>query len=291
MNPASIPAIPPAQDVPAQPLPAPLAVLLVEDDPDIAELLEYAFAANGFAPEHCASGEKALAALQARPYPLVILDIMLPGISGVDVLKAIRKDAALADCAVIMLTARGEEIDRVVGLELGADDYVVKPFSTRELLLRAKGLLARLSRPAGGAGRPGAQTGHTGQAEWPGQAGQTEWAGHTGHTGHTGPAGPASPEESFLQGGGLRLDISAHRAFNGEEELQLTATEFRLLAELLRHKGRVLSRERLLESVWDYSFEGYARTVDTHIRRLRQKIGQAAEYIETLRSVGYRFKA
>lgn len=222
------------------------AVLLVEDDPDIAELLQYAFSGNGFAAEHHESGEGALQALQARRHPLVILDIMLPGMDGISVLKAIRRDPALAGTAIIMLTARGEEVDRVVGLELGADDYVVKPFSTRELVLRAKALLTR-ARPAG------------------------------------------QDMESVLRAGSLSVDASSYRALMGEEELPLTATEFKLLTELLRHKGQALSRERLLETVWGYSFDGYARTVDTHVRRLRRKLGPAADHIETLRGIGYRF--
>ncbi len=221
------------------------AVLIIEDDPDIAKLLEYAFASAGFAPECRGSGEEGLRVLRLRRHALVILDIMLPGMDGIAVLKEIRRDAQLGATPVIMLTAKGEEVDRVVGLELGADDYVVKPFSGRELILRAKGLLLR---------------------------------------------GRAPHEEQVLRGGALLLDDAAHRVTADGAELSLTATEFKLLAELLRHKGQVLSRDRLLESVWGYSFEGYARTVDTHMRRLRQKLGDAAEGIETLRGVGYRFK-
>ncbi len=221
------------------------AALIVEDDPDIAKLLEYAFASNGFTPERRANGEDALRSLRQKRHPLVILDIMLPGMDGIAVLKEIRRDPQLAATAVIMLTAKGEEMDRVVGLELGADDYVVKPFSSRELVLRAKGLLSR---------------------------------------------GRAPQDEQFLRAGNLLLDTAAHRVTVDGAEVSLTATEFKLLAELLRHKGLALSRDRLLESVWDYAFDGYARTVDTHMRRLRQKLGDAANSIETLRGVGYRFK-
>ena len=220
-------------------------VLIVEDDPDIAELLEYTFSANGFTPERHSDGEKALAALQKRRHSLAVLDVMLPGMDGFSLLKAIRRDARLAATSVIMLTARGEEMDRVIGLELGADDYVVKPFSSRELMLRAKALLGRAR---------------------------------------------AAPEETVYRSGQLMVDTLAHKAQLGDEVLDLTATEFKLLAELLRAKGQALSRDQLLERVWGYSFDGYARTVDTHMRRLRQKLGSTAPVVETLRGVGYRFK-
>ena len=228
------------------------SVLFVEDDPDIAELLRYAFYASGFSPEHHTNGEEALQALDVHHHPLVILDIMLPGMDGIEVLKTIRQNPRLTSTAVILLTARGEEIDRVVGLELGADDYVVKPFSTRELVLRAKALLAR----------PRVQPEELRRA-------------------HT--------QENVLRSGQLAVDPLSHRVFLGDDELALTATEFKLITEFLRNKGLVLSREKLLENVWGYSFEGYARTVDTHIRRLRQKLGPVADAIETLRGVGYRF--
>ncbi len=223
-----------------------IPVLLVEDDPDIGKLLEYAFTAGGFAPERRANGEDALNCLRGSRHPLVILDIMLPGMDGIAVLKEIRRDQQLAATSVIMLTAKGEEMDRVVGLELGADDYVVKPFSSRELLLRARALVARARAPE---------------------------------------------ENAVLRAGPIIIDAAAHRVTVDGAEIVLTATEFKLLAELARHPGQALSRDRLLESVWDYSFDGYARTVDTHMRRLRQKLGTAAETIETLRGVGYRFKA
>lgn len=221
------------------------SILIVEDDNDIASLLEYAFTNSGFAVTRCANGEAALETLRTLPVDLVVLDVMLPGMDGMDVLKAIRRDPRLAATAVIMLTARGEEMDRVVGLELGADDYVVKPFSVRELTLRAKGLLAR-SR--------------------------------------------TKEEKEMLIADPLCVDLAAHRALVGGADIELTATEFKLLAELMRHKGQALDRDRLLSAVWGYTFDGYARTVDTHMRRLRQKLGAASEMIETLRGVGYRFK-
>lgn len=222
------------------------SVLIVEDDKDIGSLLEYAFSGAGFRVMRQAGGEAALESLCRHPADLVILDVMLPGMDGMDVLKAIRRDPRLPGTAVIMLTARGEEMDRVVGLELGADDYVVKPFSVRELVLRARGLLAR-SR--------------------------------------------ARDETSLLTAGPLCVDVSAHTARVDGNDIELTATEFKLLTELMRHRGQALDRDRLLAGVWGYTFDGYARTVDTHMRRLRQKLGQASAMIETLRGVGYRFKS
>lgn len=222
------------------------SILIVEDDNDIASLLEYAFAGSGFSATRRDSGEAALETLRKQPVDLVVLDVMLPGIDGMDVLKAIRRDPRLAGTAVIMLTARGEEMDRVVGLELGADDYVVKPFSVRELVLRAKGLLGR-SR--------------------------------------------AKEESPLLASGPLQVDLAAHRAMVDGADIDLTATEFKLLTELMRHQGQALDRDRLLAAVWGYTFDGYARTVDTHMRRLRQKLGTASDMIETLRGVGYRFKS
>lgn len=221
-------------------------VLLVEDDEDILQLLDYNFRSAGFDVTCAGDGLEALKLLGRRRPDLVLLDIMLPGADGFEVCKAIKRDAKTAHIPVIMLTARGEEVDRIVGLELGADDYVVKPFSPRELILRARAVLKRLN--------------------------------------------PDAPPKQVLEKEGLSVDLDAHKAQSHGQDLALTATEFKLLSELFKSPGRVQTRDQLLNTVWGYEFEGYARTVDTHVRRLRQKLGVHADLVETVRGVGYRFK-
>lgn len=223
-------------------------ILLVEDDEDIRQLLTFTFEAAGFDVITRSDGQEGLDAAVAETPDVVILDIMLPSMSGLDICKVLKRNAETESIPVIMLTARGEEVDRVVGLELGADDYVVKPFSPRELVLRVRAVLKRNAPPE-----------------------------------------PASKTTS-LKMDGLVVDMDAYKVLIDNEEVLLTATEFKLLAELLKNKGRVRTRDQLLNTVWGYEFEGYARTVDTHVRRLRQKIGDYAKYIETMRGVGYRFK-
>jgi two-component system phosphate regulon response regulator PhoB len=223
-------------------------ILLVEDDEDIRQLLTFTFEAAGFDAITRADGQEGLDAATAEMPDVVILDIMLPSMSGLDICKELKRNADTESIPVIMLTARGEEVDRVVGLELGADDYVVKPFSPRELVLRVRAVLKR-----------------------------------------NAPAEPVAKQAS-LKIDGLVMDMDAYKVLIDGEEVLLTATEFKLLAELLKNKGRVRTRDQLLNTVWGYEFEGYARTVDTHVRRLRQKIGDYANYIETMRGVGYRFK-
>ncbi len=222
------------------------SVLIVEDDEDILQLLEYNFQNAGFDVSVARDGLDALNKIRRQRPDLVLLDIMLPGADGFEVCKSIKRDPKTVQLPVIMLTARGEEVDRIVGLELGADDYVVKPFSPRELILRARAVLKRLSSEI-------------------------------------------SPKQ-VLRKDGLNVDLDAHRAEAQGEEILLTATEFKLLAELFKSQGRVQTRDQLLNTVWGYEFEGYARTVDTHVRRLRQKLGPHAALIETVRGVGYRFK-
>lgn len=224
-------------------------ILLVEDDEDILQLLTFTFESAGFLVKTANDGSEGLQLAYEWLPSIVILDLMLPGMSGLDVCKELKRTPETTTIPVVMLTARGEEVDRVVGLELGADDYVVKPFSPRELVLRIKAILKRtsVSEPA--------------------------------------------PKRNTLQMDGLLVDQDAHRVEVDGKEVQLTATEFKLLTELLGNKGRVRTRDLLLNTVWGYEFEGYARTVDTHVRRLRQKIGEYAKYIETIRGVGYRFKA
>jgi phosphate regulon transcriptional regulator PhoB len=221
-------------------------ILVVEDDEDIQELLTYNLKAAGYGVVSSKDGYEALDAARKRLPDLILLDLMMPGISGFDVCRELRRDERTARIPVIMLTARGDEVDRIVGLELGADDYVVKPFSPRELLLRIKAVLKRLA--------------------------------------------PETRENQALRKGALTVDLDAHRAFLESEEIQLTATEFKLLADLIRAHGRVRTRDHLLNAVWGYEFDGYARTVDTHVRRLRQKLGACADMVETVRGVGYRFK-
>jgi len=221
-------------------------ILIVEDDEDIVELLAFNLQNAGFATETAKDGYEALAKARRPPPAGIILDLMLPGLDGFEVCKELKRDAKVAGAPIIMLTARGEEVDRIVGLELGADDYVVKPFSPRELILRLRAVLKRHA--------------------------------------------PEPEKRQVLARDGLSVDMGAHRVSLGGEEVALTATEFRLLAELFQSAGRVLTRDRLLNSVWGYEFEGYARTVDTHVRRLRQKLGPFSNMIETVRGVGYRFK-
>jgi DNA-binding response OmpR family regulator len=230
-----------------EPFMAKPAILVVEDDIDILNLLTYNLAGAGFEAVVAQDGYEALTLARRRPPHLVILDLMLPGLDGFEVCKELKRSEATRKIPVLMLTARGEEVDRIVGLELGADDYVVKPFSPRELILRVRAILKRYM---------------------PEEA----------------PAPPVWRRE------GVTVDFQAHRVTVDEQEVALTATEFRLLAELIRNQGKVQSRDHLLDKVWGYQFEGYARTVDTHVRRLRQKLADYAELIETLRGVGYRLR-
>jgi two-component system phosphate regulon response regulator PhoB len=224
-------------------------ILIIEDEEDILELLRFNIEAAGFQAVTALDGFEGLEKARTQRPALVLLDLMLPGLDGFEVCKELKRDRRTADIPVIMLTARGEEVDRIVGLELGADDYVVKPFSPRELLLRVKAVLKRVA---------GGEAGEEPRAQW--------------------------------SRDGLHLDLEAHKAMVDGQEVALTATEFKLLAELIRTQGRVQTRDQLLNSVWGYEFEGYARTVDTHVRRLRQKLGPYARFVETVRGVGYRFK-
>ena len=221
-------------------------VLIVEDEEDILNLLQFNFESAGFDVHTTGDGREGLALARRLKPDIVLLDLMLPGMDGFDICKSLKRDQETAQIPVVMLTARGEEVDRIVGLELGADDYVVKPFSFRELLLRVRAVLRR----------------STGQ--------------------------PA--ERATMERDGLSIDLEAHKVFIEGKEVGLTATESTLLSELRRTSPRGPTRDQLLTSVWGYEFEGYARTVDTHVRRLRQKLGDHAALIETVRGVGYRFK-
>ncbi len=221
-------------------------ILVVEDDHDIAQLLAITMKKAGYEVAVTENGYEALNSIRRHPPDLVILDLMIPGIDGFEVCKEMKRDPKTGAVPVLIVTARGEEIDRIIGLELGADDYVVKPFSPRELLLRVRAILRR--------------------------------AGQEYH-----------PAAMFKQEG-LEIDSEGHRVRLNGQEIILTATEFKLLTELANSQGKVLNREQLLDRVLGYHFEGYARTVDTHIRRLRQKLLSCADWIETVRGVGYRFK-
>jgi len=221
-------------------------VLVVEDDRDILELLSYTIRGADFNVVTAEDGLDALVKARLHRPAMVILDLMLPGMDGLDVCRELKRGAETASIPVIILTARGEEVDRIVGLELGADDYVVKPFSPREVLLRIRAVLRRTATP-----------------EKP----------------------PATWQEE-----GFDVDFEAHRVKIVGEPVDLTVTEFKLLAQLIRSRGKVQTRDDLLDKVWGYQFDGYARTVDTHVRRLRQKLGRFAERVETVRGVGYRFR-
>ncbi|MCC7381952.1 MAG: response regulator transcription factor [Deltaproteobacteria bacterium] len=226
-------------------------ILVVDDETDLATTLAYNLEREGFHTSVAESGKRALELAAETPPDLVILDLMLPDLSGVEVCRRLRQADRTRETPVIMLTAKGEEIDRVVGFEVGADDYVTKPFSVRELMLRIKAVLRR-------------------RASEPPQA--------------------SLPSEELINFGGLRIDVPGHRVWVDDQEIRLTALEFRLLATFLARRGRVQTREILLNDVWGIEAEVTTRTVDTHVKRLREKLGSAGAYIETLRGVGYRMR-
>ena len=220
-------------------------ILIVEDEKDLLDTLEYNFKNAGYKVSITLEGNKAISLATGKNNPdLVILDLMLPDISGLDVCKAIRNNPVSKNTPILMLTAKGEEVDRILGFELGADDYLVKPFSLRELTLRVAALLKRNI--------------------------------------------PLESDEN-IKLGDLNIDLAAHRVFVESNEVTLTAKEFDLLVHLARHNGRVQTRDYLLEQIWGYSSDVTTRTVDTHIKRLRSKIGSFGNLIETVRSIGYRF--
>ncbi len=222
-------------------------ILVVEDEPDALELIEFNLEAAGFRVVTATDGPGGLQRVRDGGISLVILDVMLPGMDGFEVCKTLRRSAATSQIPIIMLTARAEEIDRVLGFELGADDYLTKPFSPRELVLRVRGLLRRLSPPD-----------------------------------------PA--EAQILTFAELVIDPSRHEVKIQGNRVELTATEFRLLQLLAQRRGRVQSRDALLQEVWGYEKVIDTRTVDTHMRRLREKLGNSADRLETVRGTGYRFR-
>ena len=221
-------------------------ILIVEDDPDIADLVAHYLGKAGFATDRLASGRDAVAAISAKPPDLVVLDLMLPQVDGLDVCRAVRSDTRTAEVPIIMLTARGDEAERIVGLEIGADDYLAKPFSPNELVARVRALLRRAQR------------------------------------------GTAPAPARTLVYGPIVLDAERHLVSAGGRDVALTAKEFLLLEYLLQHRGRVLSRDVLLTDVWGYRYTGGTRTVDVHVRRLREKLPMLVDALVTVKQFGYK---
>jgi DNA-binding response OmpR family regulator len=219
-------------------------ILVAEDDPDIANLLAHYLQRAGFEADLVASGRDVLPRIKKAPPDLLLLDIMLPGLDGLAVCRSVRGEPATAAIPIIMLTARGEESDRIVGLELGADDYITKPFSPNEVVARIRALLRRAQRTTTSDGR--------------------------------------------LTYGPLTVDVDRHIVRVGSEEVKLTAKEFLLLQYLMQHRGRVLSRDLLLSDVWGYSYTGGTRTVDVHVRRLREKLPFLTDALVTVKQFGYK---
>ncbi|MFH2138766.1 MAG: response regulator transcription factor [Candidatus Omnitrophota bacterium] len=220
-------------------------ILVVEDDKHISKLIKYNLEKAGFDCTLTITGEDALEILDRESIDLIILDIMLPKMDGFETCRQIKQNKNMAKIPVIMLTAKGEEVDKVVGFELGADDYVVKPFSPRVLILRVKAVLKR--------------------------------------------GKPQENEKDILTVDKIIVDISRHKVTVDKKEVVLTHLEFKLLVMLIKKKGRVQSRDALLENVWDMASDVTTRTIDTHIKRLREKLGKAGKLIETVRGIGYRF--
>jgi two-component system phosphate regulon response regulator PhoB len=221
-------------------------ILIVDDEPDLLELVRVNLTSAGLVVDTAESGNEALEKLRRSPPDLLILDLMLPDLSGTEICRRVRTDPRLSAMPIVMLTARSEEIDRVVGFELGADDYVTKPFSPRELVLRVQAVLRRNDRENAAA--------------------------------------------STLEHGSLRLDPESHRCWVDSDEVTLTAKEFDLLHALMSRRGRAMTRDALIDAVWGHNISVTSRTIDTHLKRLREKLGSAGDLIETVRGVGYRFQ-
>lgn len=234
-------------------------ILLVEDESDLVDLLSYNLSREGYLVDIATTGTIALERLKERRPDLVLLDLMLPDVSGTEICRRLKGAGETRDIPVVMVTARGEEIDRIVGLELGADDYVTKPFSVRELMLRIKAILRRdVARDAGAAG-----------------------------TATGGAAKPAKPVRHY---GRISIDRDRHRVEVDGEEVALTALEFKLLSTLVERQGRVQTREMLLSDVWGIEADIETRAVDANVKRLRRKLGSAGDSLETVRGVGYRMR-
>ena len=222
-------------------------VLIVEDDADIGALLAHYVEKAGYGADVIADGARALARARETPPDLIILDVMLPGLNGLEVCMALRAEPATAAVPIIMLTARGEEAERIKGLDVGADDYVVKPFSPNELMARVRALLRR--------------------------------------------SAPAPVHDRILRCGPITVDVERHTVSDDGKTVRLTAKEFLLLRYLLEHRGRVLSRDRLLSDVWDYQYPGATRTVDVHVRRLREKLPFLESALVTVQQFGYKLES
>ena len=219
-------------------------ILVAEDDRDIADLVAHYLTRAGWRAHIAISGDEALASARRTPADLIILDVMLPGLSGLEVCRALRADTKTATIPIIMLTARAEESDRIIGLEIGADDYISKPFSPNELVARVRALMRRSKR--------------------------------------------GEPTGSTLAFGPLVMDLGRHTVLDEGREVKLTAKEFLLLQYLLQHRGRVLSRDLLLGDVWGYRYTGGTRTVDVHVRRLREKLPFLVDALVTVKQFGYK---
>jgi DNA-binding response OmpR family regulator len=222
-------------------------ILVAEDDRDIANLIAHYMQKSGWQPHVVASGDDALAYARKETVDLAILDVMLPGISGLEVCRLLRADRSTATLPIIMVTARAEETDRIMGLEIGADDYISKPFSPNELVARIRALMRRTKRSEG--------------------------------------------EATRLALGSLSVDLSTHTITDDGKEVKLTAKEFMLLRYFLQHRGRVLSRDLLLGDVWGYRYTGGTRTVDVHVRRLREKLPVLVDRLVTVKQFGYKLNA
>ena len=223
-----------------------MKILVIEDEPDIRKNLEYNLAREGFSVSGAASILEAKTLLPSDDFNLILLDLMLPDGSGLDLCKEIKANSKTESTPVIILTAKDDEVDKVVGFEIGADDYVTKPFSVRELILRVKAVLKRGTKKKE----------------------------------------ILEVERKF---GDLKIDIDSHEVHVDDVKINLTALEFRLLKKLVDTRGRVQSRDQLLTDVWGYSTEVTTRTVDTHVKRLREKLGPMGKYVQTIRGVGYKF--
>lgn len=221
-------------------------ILIVDDEQDVVDLLAYNLQKVGYKTLMALDGAEALKKIQAHLPTLIVLDLMLPAMEGTEICKQLKADPKTSKIPIIMLTAKVEEVDRIVGLELGADDYVTKPFSPREIVLRIKSILRRMKMDA-------------------------------------------SSNAELLKHGDLIVDVAKHKVSVKGKEIDLTATEFKLLLLLMTRRGRVQTRDRLLAEVWDYAADTDTRTVDIYVSRLREKLGNASRYIETVRAVGYRF--
>jgi two-component system phosphate regulon response regulator PhoB len=221
-------------------------ILIIEDEPDIRKTLEYNISREGYEVISASSLSEGRQKLESASFTLLLLDLMLPDGSGLDLFRELKQDKSLSSMPVIIITAKDDEVDKVVGFELGADDYVTKPFSVRELILRVKAVLKRGERKS-------------------------------------------DNMEVQRQFGELKIDIDSHEVFVNDEQVSLTALEFRLLSQLVDRRGRVQSRDQLLSDVWGYSSDVTTRTVDTHIKRLREKLGDMGKYVQTIRGVGYKF--